>query len=228
MWFTAKELIGYPEMPTTVHKIREKLDKLSGRQEQSFRKRDGSKGFEYHISCLPTETQQHIYAQQAIAERKDNSDLTKKVRDEFVEANLERSSDEKIQALALMNGWSEERKNRCNVRYDIIKACDEYIRNVAMIGVKRTQATRDFVAMFNAKSLAFDENVYRTLDGKFSEASLYRWRKDYRTGGIANLDRRANPDKENFIIESQPDMKAFALAFIEAFPHAQGTKLRKG
>ncbi|MCE7733186.1 DNA-binding protein [Vibrio campbellii] len=60
MWFTAKECLGLPEMPTTVHKIRAKLDKLSERQEGVFRQRQGSKAFEYHISCLPAEAQKHL------------------------------------------------------------------------------------------------------------------------------------------------------------------------
>ncbi|MBN8112607.1 Mu transposase C-terminal domain-containing protein [Vibrio parahaemolyticus] len=229
MWFTAKEMIGYPDMPSSVHKVRAKLDKLSGRDEKVFRQRVGSKAFEYHVSCLPKETQEHIYAQQAAEQherdRAEREEVAKAIRAQFVEEKTEATSDEKLAALQLMSGWNPERKNRCFIRYDVMKACEEYISNVATLGVGRTQATRDFCAMFNARSLPFGDDVFNVLNGNLSDVSMRRWRKDYREGGIANLDRRVNVNKGQFLIETQPEIKQFALAFITEFPHAQGFKL---
>ncbi|EJG1589866.1 transposase [Vibrio parahaemolyticus] len=229
MWFTAKEMIGYPDMPSSVHKVRAKLDKLSGRDEQVFRQRTGSKAFEYHVSCLPKETQEFIYAQQAAEqnekERAERAELAKSIREKHAQEKASISPDEKLAALALMSGWSKERQNRCFTRYEVMVACEEYIGNVAPMGVGRTQATRDFIEMFNAKSLPFGDEVYKALLGSLSEASMRRWRKKYREGGIASLDRMTNSRKGQFIIDTQPEMKQFALAFITEFPHAQGGKL---
>lgn len=53
MWVTAKDCVGLPGMPKTQHRIRGRLDELSGQLEEVFRKKAGSKAFEYHISVLP-------------------------------------------------------------------------------------------------------------------------------------------------------------------------------
>lgn len=55
-WVTAKECIGISGMPTDVHKIRAKLDRLCGESDMK-RKRQGSKAFEYHTSILPAPVQ---------------------------------------------------------------------------------------------------------------------------------------------------------------------------
>ncbi|WP_338726582.1 transposase domain-containing protein [Shewanella baltica] len=59
MWITAKELIGLPGIPTTSHKIRAMLDRLS--DDSRKQKRQGTKAFEYHISILPVAVQTALY-----------------------------------------------------------------------------------------------------------------------------------------------------------------------
>lgn len=59
MWVTAKELIGLSGVPTSVHKIRAMLDRLS--TEESKRKRQGTKAFEYQLNVLPVPIQTAFY-----------------------------------------------------------------------------------------------------------------------------------------------------------------------
>jgi len=52
-WFTVQELVGLPGMPGTDRGVRRRVS----RRATTYRKRTKGKGFEYHISGLPIETQ---------------------------------------------------------------------------------------------------------------------------------------------------------------------------
>ncbi|MCE7638351.1 S24 family peptidase [Vibrio fluvialis] len=57
VWYIASELAGLPQMPTSARRARDELERLLNGREHLKRKRAGTKGFEYHISILPHETQ---------------------------------------------------------------------------------------------------------------------------------------------------------------------------
>lgn len=227
MWLTAKEAIGLPEMPTNAHKVRAKLDKLSGRSENVFRQRAGSKAFEYHISILPRETQKHLRQQQVKSEIKAAAEERKRIREQYAESSDAQTSETKLAAMAAMSGWNEERRNRCLARYDVMIACNEYIANLALIGTKKVDAVDEFIALFNGGSLEFEESVYELLKSSISRSTVWRWQSLYKKGGIAALDSHEGHNKEQFIIEQQPEMKRFALALLSEFPHTQARKLLK-
>ncbi|BCK20554.1 hypothetical protein DDN06_07825 [Vibrio cholerae] len=60
MWFTAKEIMGAPLMPSSDVRTRGNLDRLTANKPDQKRKRQGSKAFEYHIDCLPEETRLYL------------------------------------------------------------------------------------------------------------------------------------------------------------------------
>lgn len=60
IWLTAKECVGLPGLPSMDHNIRNCLNKRSGAAAELRRRREGSKAFEYHVDCLPTEAQEVI------------------------------------------------------------------------------------------------------------------------------------------------------------------------
>jgi len=227
MWLTAKEAAELPEMPTSIHKVREKLDRLSCRREGVFRRRDGSKAFEYHISVLPEAAQKYLRQQQAKSEIKAAAEERKRIREQYAESSDAQTSETKLAAMAAMSGWNEERRNRCLARYDVMIACNEYIANLALIGTKKVDAVDEFIALFNGGSLEFEESVYELLKGSISRSTMWRWQSRYRKGGIAALDSHEGRNKEQFIIEQQLEMKRFALALLSEFPHTQARKLLK-
>ncbi|NKB37899.1 MAG: DNA-binding protein [Gammaproteobacteria bacterium] len=55
-WYTADQLSGLPKLPSTARRIRSRADSESWLS----RKRLKGKGFEFHISSLPQETQAHL------------------------------------------------------------------------------------------------------------------------------------------------------------------------
>lgn len=60
VWFIASELAGLPQMPTSTRRARDELERLLKNRDHLKRKRVGTKGYEYHISILPLETQQSL------------------------------------------------------------------------------------------------------------------------------------------------------------------------
>lgn len=62
-WFSASEVAGLPDCPTTARRARDLLERLVGSNEHLKRRRKGTKGFEYHLSILP------IRAQEVLANR---------------------------------------------------------------------------------------------------------------------------------------------------------------
>lgn len=63
MYVTAKEITGFPGLPTREHNVRNRLNSLA--KESQKRKRQGTKAFEYHIDCLPDETRMALLQQYA-------------------------------------------------------------------------------------------------------------------------------------------------------------------
>lgn len=223
-WFSAAELIGLPDMPGTTQNINAKAK----RESWTCRKREGrGGGFEYHLNSLPLAAQQYILAEHTKAQIAQQTEQAKVLHEKFSGEKKTPAQDETANALRLMKDWSEARKHRCFVRFEVMNACENYIRNVAALGVKRMQATRSFVEMFNARSLPFADDIYTTLHGSLSVVSVRRWRKAYQEGGLANLDSRAHPAKYQYLIETQPEMKDYAIAFLAAFPTATAGKLLK-
>ncbi|MGE4501949.1 MAG: transposase domain-containing protein [Thiomicrospira sp.] len=75
-WFSAKELIGLPGMPSTVQGVRQKAD-CEGWDK---RKKEKGKGSEYHVSALPETTRLALIVQSCQV-KSDNTDNTDKTQD---------------------------------------------------------------------------------------------------------------------------------------------------
>ncbi|MCR9669552.1 transposase domain-containing protein [Vibrio parahaemolyticus] len=61
MWFIASELAGVVGLPSTERNTRECLKKLATDKPELARKRQGTRGIEYHVSLLPAATQTALY-----------------------------------------------------------------------------------------------------------------------------------------------------------------------
>ncbi|HHF3237847.1 TPA: DNA-binding protein, partial [Vibrio alginolyticus] len=61
MWFIASELAGVVGLPSTERNTRECLKKLATDKPELARKRQGTRGIEYHVSLLPAATQAALY-----------------------------------------------------------------------------------------------------------------------------------------------------------------------
>lgn len=62
MFVVAKELLGVPGLPATAKGIREALCRFTEGSPALYRKRGGTKAFEYHVDCLPEQARQVVQA----------------------------------------------------------------------------------------------------------------------------------------------------------------------
>lgn len=127
MWVTAKELIGLSGVPTSVHKIRAMLDRLS--TEESKRKRQGTKAFEYQLNVLPVPIQTAFYKrEEKVQVGEQVLDLPKK------EQNKPTYCRE-----ALWSGWNKTNnsaKEKARQALRTVQAVEALVKN----GVKRMDA----------------------------------------------------------------------------------------
>ncbi|MBE8578610.1 transposase domain-containing protein [Vibrio sp. OPT18] len=85
MFVTAKDCLGLAGMPTRIHNVRNKLNKLA--LDHQKRKCEGSKAFEYHIDCLPEEARLYLIQREA-------KEAAEVIRVKSPEGNESISSDE--------------------------------------------------------------------------------------------------------------------------------------
>lgn len=63
MFVTVNELMGLPGLPGTAQGLRVRLKQCTGGAPEMVRRRAGTKAFEYHIDCLPSEAREALQAQ---------------------------------------------------------------------------------------------------------------------------------------------------------------------
>ncbi|HGE8473091.1 TPA: Mu transposase C-terminal domain-containing protein [Serratia marcescens] len=87
MFLCVNELIGLPGMPGTAPGVRAALNKRAGTSPDMKQKRTGTKAFEYHIDCLPTETQAAVREQHFNSLLKADEKPVKVARQPSISAN---------------------------------------------------------------------------------------------------------------------------------------------
>jgi putative transposase len=66
VWVTAKECVDLPGFASRAHNVRIKLDKLIQSNAEMRRKKEGSKEFEYLVTCLPKPAQDALFKRQML------------------------------------------------------------------------------------------------------------------------------------------------------------------
>lgn len=74
-WFTIREMIGLPGMPTSAQGCHKMMSKIVAEHPELKRKIQGSKAFEFHYTALPADTQAYLFSGESpsIETKKENS-----------------------------------------------------------------------------------------------------------------------------------------------------------
>lgn len=116
MYVSAQECLGLVGMPTRVHNIRNKLNKLANADQK--RKRQGSKTFEYHIDCLPEETR--LYLLRDVAKQKaEQTEQTRYVREVATPASDELWME--------FDEATDNKKAKTRVKYELCMRVKAYV-----------------------------------------------------------------------------------------------------
>lgn len=223
-YFTLQELLNVPGMYSTVQGNR----KLANRENWLKQKCQKGKGFEYHISSLPTETQAYLRAKSV---EKSSSAVVVAAKSALkqeeaaqVQSRQQRLTT-KAEGLAQFMCLSEAKQAKAKAREAVIVAYGQFIAPYEDAGNKAA-GNNAFVYGFNSAVLLADESI-RTHVNQVAERTLYRWQKAYSDHGIIGLVDQYKSSATSKIDE-QPRLSEFILALVTKKPHLlkQAAKVR--
>ena len=210
-WFTAQEIAGLPLMPESDRSVRRLKLKPS-------RKKESGKGYEYHISSLPKETQRALKIsqtkkQQAAEKAGTLNDARLQGRIEGTEAQaIEKQL--KIRQARALSELSPKEQARVRARTEALACWEVYVKDFEHIN----EATEEFVDAWNENRLDIAEAIRRYAP-KLSRTSLFRWKAAYTREGAAGLAASYQYNGRRSVIEQQPEVLEFVEGMLAKMPH---------
>ena len=215
-WATVQIIAGLPGVNETPDGVR----RQATRENWKKQKRAKGKGFEYHISSLPPETQRALKIsatkkQQAQSQQLAtlNSAIVK--GSEVSSQQAEQQKSRKLKNALAFSELSPKEQSRIRARSEVLAAWEVYITDFGKIEA----ATRAFLADFNNGQFDFSADV-KTFVPKLSRSSLMRWRSAYAEHGPAGLACGYKATKQS-VVSSQPELLAFAEGVLANMPHTK-------
>ncbi|MGY3571931.1 DDE-type integrase/transposase/recombinase [Vibrio paucivorans] len=223
MFYTVKELTGLPGMRELERNTRILMAKIGA---DSRRKREKSKAFEYHISCLPAETQAHlrkVEAKKSLEKVVSNFNLEEVLEQRAAQAEQKKQDDHK----ALSELCSEHRE-KALIRAGLVREY-EVFRESSKLG-RGSSAMEMFVeSIRNLKHPYAIEHQEMINMQKVSTQVLYRWTRELNKTGIIALALEHNKSKPKLgksLIRDQPELEEFIVAVMTKYPTTTPRKMR--
>jgi len=219
-WYSAKELIDVDGLPKTVQGIIGKAK----REDWQFRPRQGKGGGnEYHISSLPTATQDALRktarqaametspAMQAGAAAGRELKLAAKIEEEQTKEAVEAS-------LAAVSTLDDYARTRMDARVQVLQSFARYAES---FDGNKTAAAYAYAQAFNSDLIVMERWVKDHLrGGNISAASVLRWQKDLQKKGLCALAGRYGNRKGSSVLDTDPELNGFMEALIFEYPDA--------
>lgn len=208
-WITALEI------SKVVKKSRRNVSLRANRENWPKRKRrDRGGGFEYLVSQLPEDIQFSVMAYQS----------AKKHENVTTSVVSRKSSPSKEYGLIEYHQLQGDAKQRADARLDVCLAYKNYIKPY-LLKRKKTEGEKAFVADYNANLLDLTTSTRHSIH-KLSQTSLRRWLKTLSDKGAGALAGSYHPTN-NYIIESNSDLKSLCEGVLWHQPDIQATNLRE-
>ena len=223
-WFTGIEIAECPPF----NGVKRTVARYAKKENWESRPRKGKGGGnEYHISSLPKETQRALKIRHTKRQQSEEQ-KTAQLNDSRLKGNLAamgETADQKeleLKKTLAFNKLGPKEQERVRARSEVLAAWELYIKDFEKI----EPATRSFVEDFNHQQLDMPEFVTRYVP-KVSRASLMRWKSAYALHGPAGLACHYKITKQS-VIDSQPELLAFAEGMVAKMPHIKPTNLLRG
>ncbi|EGU6978531.1 DDE endonuclease [Vibrio parahaemolyticus] len=152
MWFIASELAGVVGLPTTARRTRDHLQKLAEEKPELARKRQGTRGIEYHVSLLPAATQTALYKREGKVQ----------VGDQVLELPKDTGA-KKYCREALWARWDKtnnEAKEKAKKALQAVKAVNALVKN----GTKKLDAYHYVAEQFDMSLSTVRRSVAKVKD----------------------------------------------------------------
>lgn len=222
-----QELVGLPGMPSTERNCLTKLNKLAASSPDMKRHREAGKGYEYHIDCLPAETQRHLRAQQA---KRDLAALPKPTEGELIAelaAAQQAIKARKAGAAARTMQMKPEHQKKAVIRAGLVRQYENFV--AAHPGVKKGELLAMFIAQVTSLTLPYAKEHAAVIDmTRVNGTTFYRWMKLLREQGADALAIEAKNAQKRVgtsMMDTQPELTEFAIAMMVEYPSANGRML---
>lgn len=232
-WYSASELAGISGMPKYARGVNIK----ASRENWNRQKKQKGKGWEYHVSSLPTETCTELFHQQAIETINARADKFTLSGEALGEAELARIEEEKTARLKIKEQGLKDfaalpdgpKKQRIKARQWVVEALFVYRRHHKC----NKQSSRiGFVSAFNEGDVNAPDWVYEQMPKyngtrTLTKGSLQRWEENYINKGIMALADNYGQSKGRSKIETNPELKKVVLGSIFKYPHITPKKIKQ-
>ncbi|MCG9624606.1 Mu transposase C-terminal domain-containing protein [Vibrio mediterranei] len=217
-WFTASELAGLPGLPNTDRNVRLKAQKEGWK----FQKRTVGKGYEFHISSIPTAARTEIQKQRvsslALTDKATQMGLADVA--ELTQAeNATRMIKQKGRqnSLQALNSLSKKQQNKAAARARVLQLQATFLAPYKEAG-HLVVGEHEFVSAYNAGELELEEWIKGQVK-KVSFSTLRRWQKQNDEEGIVRLAGNYQSNQREGLIERQPELQNYVIALVTGKPH---------
>jgi len=234
-WFSSKELAGMPGLATTNQNVTARA-KREGWEKQRRKGRGG--GWEYHLSSLPKETEQHLRHQHYLNHIHDTvnsnplyADMIMpgvKTREKLAEGEVERfKAHERSLAEFAKIPKDDKRKKIARARMWILESFWNFKRDHKCT---KKAALKGFVEAFQNGIVTPPEWVVERMPTYNSKRGLgtdtiIKWDRDYNNKGIMGLIRRDGNRDHMTIIETTPQLFRLVLGALAKAPQISGRSM---
>jgi putative transposase len=226
--YTARELAGLPGLPSTERAVQIRAAR-EGWQHRPRAARGG--GREYPLAVLPAETQRHLRAldlQDAAVRAGETPEGARLqvVADELAEVAAI-AADERAAAVSAGNVAAPIRgrdAGRIDARLEILRAADAFV--AFSTGLQST-AMQAFTLAYNAGEVFVSPEARRAFPD-VSPATLARWRRRVKSGGLVDLADRYGNRRGDTLIDRQAELREFIVGVLAAGPHLSAAYLIAG
>jgi transposase InsO family protein len=207
-YYTAKELVGLPDLPTTERSI--------NRSNYPRRKRQQGKGWEYHIDGLPTKARAELIARQ-ISQQNNAETLAFAGQYTAQVKAKEEASKPTPEAPVMFTGNAAK---RCDAKMWIIGTIEAIKTNGKCTW---PQALETYNSAATQKP-EWVTKIHKTV----SLPSLERWRKKLKQKGSNALAGNYGNRRGQTLIDSQEKLKELVVSMLISYPHIDPIDVHRG
>lgn len=224
-WFSAKELAGLPGMPGSDRGVEKRALKL-GWLRQRRAGRGG--GFEFHLSCLPSETQAHLKADTA-ARIVSESAAAKAGATEGAKLKLnatlaeEAARGRRLHALKKSVNLPLAAQQRIDAKVEILRALEQFHH---ASGLTLEKAEHLFAERYNSGAIVVSD-ITRGVVSNVGARTLRGWRNGVKKEGLTGLAGKYGNRRGSSKIDTQQHVRELIIGLLVAKPHARATHVMR-
>jgi transposase InsO family protein len=216
-WFVANEIAGLPGLPTTERRTRDSLEKLVEGKPGLKRNREGTRGFEYHYTCLSVEAQSVLLERSLLAGNSEKTVIEEKsvTRKECSDSRT-RAEDKISKGLAALGqivALEPKKRELVEAKIALVRAYDDYLEQFEVTRSK-CAGERAFIENYD---LLVPDWIRKSIPS-VSISTIKRAKKGIESHKIAELAGNYKSDKKS-VFDLNTEMANFVLALITAKPH---------